>query len=70
MIVDNCDEMISKNLEEFTKQLNECSLRLKLIIITHFNPRLKLSESVINYIQLMPLKKEDAEQIIRHHIST
>ncbi|KAL4481101.1 hypothetical protein ABPG72_015056 [Tetrahymena utriculariae] len=68
MILDNCDDLINKNLEDFTKQLSDTSLNVKFIIITHFKPNLKLNEAVINYIELKPLDKKTAFDIISHHI--
>ncbi|EAS04920.2 CHAT domain protein (macronuclear) [Tetrahymena thermophila SB210] len=68
MILDNCDDLINKNLEDFTKQLSDTSLNVKFIIITHFKPNLKLNEAVINYIELKALDKKVAFDIISHHI--
>ncbi|KAL4434529.1 hypothetical protein ABPG74_007313 [Tetrahymena malaccensis] len=68
MILDNCDDLINKNIDDFTKQLSDTSLNVKFIIITHFKPNLKLNEAVINYIELKPLDKKTAFEIISHHI--
>lgn len=64
MIMDNCDDLILKNKEDFTKQLQDCSLRVKFLIITHSKPSLKFPESVINSVCLKSLELRDAKDII------
>jgi len=68
MILDNCDDLIQKNCEDFTKQLQDCSLRIKFLILSHFKPNLKIPESVINYVELKSLEVQDARGIIAHHL--